>query len=295
MIERLIPDGLLPGNVYMHVAPINQGKTTLALQLAAATTIRESDCGMRKKVIHFNLEANETAAELFRSAGAMVSREAVLQLRTKSNGRVLTDEEAARLQEFMQIEKRYFKTYKLRERCSSRGRSILRLTREHAPVALIVIDTLSALVDMDGQDGGHRVCREAYTNAISTLQDIAGELACPVWITHQLASSENEKERGALPDFERILGRGDLWKCVHAGFASGRLNGKNCAVFQTFPNAANESNQLVGHLRADVACWSLADSDWQIWNGMASQRMERFAAQSYMTPGWDPRAAGFAV
>lgn len=295
LIDQLLPDRISPGKVYLHCAPINQGKTTLALSLAAATTTREYDTSSCRTVLHFDLEFNVTAPASFRSAGASVTRDVSRQMLLSNTNAKPTREETDRLRSFAMAEQMCFASFSLREQGLDRISTIHGLATSRNPVALIVIDSLSALVDMDAHDFGGTPNPKMYVNALHSLRDIAKSIGCPVWVTHQLAPLENEREGGALPDYEKILGCRNLWKYVDAGFASGMLNRQNHAVFRTFPDEAGDTRQLIGHLRSDIACWSVADTGWQIWKGMASQRTERFSAQSYMKPGWDARAAGFAV
>jgi KaiC/GvpD/RAD55 family RecA-like ATPase len=294
-VDNLLPDGLRAGEVYLHSAPTGEGKTTLAIQLATAVARRCEAMKVASKILYVPCENDLMIPSRFLSVGANVTRHVADRFLSRRADSQFSASDQEKINCFSLLMHEFLLWLNPEKESGNEMNWIKQRINAEQSISLIVVDSLNGLIDNSCSRFNSACARESdFIAFINELKSIAKQARCPIWITSQLDASENKKARGSLPDFDRTSQMPGLRRYVDGGFASGKLNEMNCAIFCSLPNRNGKTSQWVGHLRNDIAAWSAANSPWQICNGRLVYRKERIVAQTYMRDGWDPRSAGFA-
>lgn len=144
-------------------------------------------------------------------------------------------------------------------------------------VNFVVVDFVGAAADRALDQ--NRRAKDLRPDFIRTYPDVigrevAGNYSCPVWAAHQLNAEENRKPQGSVPDPMAAEGCGSFLTYCAAGFASGKLNNSNVAIFKPGKNrraAIGDIELAVGYLDRMYARW-LPAKDWTIYEGRAEER-----------------------
>ncbi len=322
-VDSLLDGGMRPGKVFAHCGTIGSGKTTLATQIAANILRQEFRRGSRRNIYYFDVEGNaDYKAKLF-SYLAQIDRAIIFDalfrtglsgLSTRSNykqyekernpkeieeaesgGRAWPPGEQERLESTESL-LTCFKYCTDQQLKGINGLSAEYLSGmiDKSNAALIVVDGLGSLTELVCHVQRRSSAPEDFRRTARTLRQLAAECQCPVWVTHQLNSNANKSETtGQVPDTASTSRIKSLWSYVDDGIVSG-LPQNARAIFRRLLPPSLSDQFIIGQLDTRYARWVEPDRKWQIWNGRISEIEGTVERQSYLTPGWDPRADGFA-
>jgi hypothetical protein len=139
-------------------------------------------------------------------------------------------------------------------------------------VNFVAVDFVGAAADR-ACGGGNR-SKDFKTDFIRTYPDVIGrevaaKYTCPVWCAHQSSPDENKKPGGSMPDPFAAEGSSMFLEYCAVGFASGKLNEKNRAIFKLGKSrrlAVGDVEPQIGYLDKEFARW-LPSKDFTIFEG----------------------------
>ena len=146
-------------------------------------------------------------------------------------------------------------------------------------VDIVFVDYVGIMADI-GMAAGNFRSSERH-NVIRSVPgqlgiQVANPFRCPVWAAHQLNSEQNDQRGGTIPKPNRTDGSHMFLETCATGFASGRLNDDNVAVFVSGKNRRSvRPNPVVASLRRDYARWQSADQTHVIQDGEVMRKSER--------------------
>jgi len=153
-------------------------------------------------------------------------------------------------------------------------------------VNFVVMDFVGAAIDMQAR--GKKLSENFRNSAVRQFPqeaqlEIAAKYRTPLWLAHQLNSTENKKKSGTIPEFSNAEGSGQFHMYCSVAFASGVLSKDNVAVFKPAKirrRALSDINLQLARLSNQYAMWESAES-YVVQDGAVINKSEAYSSDDF--------------